>query len=447
MSANNDKSKESKTPVTATATATATLVNSPSSKMAENHNPVAVLSSANVARTLSISDQHATIMLTNQDKNEMALLKLTLVPFHKTDLACLPRISSTTTDAEKEEEKGTDGSKEDTMLINDDEDVKVKKALREQEEREHSDRVLKFLSRFDWRCTSESGAEYSYHEAFPKPPNAKAAVAMNDNQDEIKEPDTKRAKTEEEDDSIITKGSSLFKAELICPASRHQIARAMPSPGMAMVYETPEDYANITKPFIDSIVASGSLSWLQNIVEVKKEKERLLYNGEGWILNIDTKWRTHPDTFTVPRSEWYQHASVVDLYCLGILKGNKVATLRDLTVEYLPVLRDMLKQGPKVIEEVYGVKSDQLRIFVHYQPQFYHFHVHFTRLENDIGCQVERAHLLFDIIQDLEQDPQCFQKRTIAFKLIQDSGLHNLFREAKKDDADMKPVIDDHLKN
>jgi m7GpppX diphosphatase len=97
----------------------------------------------------------------------------------------------------------------------------------------------------------------------------------------------------------------------------------------------------------------------------------------------------------------------------------------------------MLKQGPKVIEEVYGVKSDQLRIFVHYHPQFYHFHVHFTRLENDTGCQVERAHLLFDIIQDLEQDPQCFQKRTIAFKVIQESGLHNVFREAKKkDDAD-----------
>jgi hypothetical protein len=47
----------------------------------------------------------------------------------------------------------------------------------------------------------------------------------------------------------------------------------------------------VTKPFIDGIVASGSLSWLKNIVEVKKEKERLLWNAEGWILNIDTKVR------------------------------------------------------------------------------------------------------------------------------------------------------------
>lgn len=31
------------------------------------------------------------------------------------------------------------------------------------------------------------------------------------------------------------------------------------------------------------------------------------------------------------------------------------------------------------IEAVYGVPEDQLRVFVHYLPQFFHFHVHFTR--------------------------------------------------------------------
>ena len=28
----------------------------------------------------------------------------------------------------------------------------------------------------------------------------------------------------------------------------------------------------------------------------------------------------------------------------------------------------------QVIEEIYGVPPDELRVFVHYQPQFYHFH-------------------------------------------------------------------------
>ena len=54
--------------------------------------------------------------------------------------------------------------------------------------------------------------------------------------------------------------------------------------------------------------------------------------------------------------------------------------------------------------DVYGVSATKLRVFFHYQPQFYHFHVHFTRLHSDIGCQVERAHLLADIIANLRAE-------------------------------------------
>lgn len=48
----------------------------------------------------------------------------------------------------------------------------------------------------------------------------------------------------------------------------------------------------------------------------------------------------------------------------------------------LPVLLTLAlrgRQGVKTIGEVYGVREDELRVFVHYLPQFYHFHVHFSR--------------------------------------------------------------------
>lgn len=108
-----------------------------------------------------------------------------------------------------------------------------------------------------------------------------------------------------------------------------------------------------------------------------------------------------------------------------------MASLRDLTAAHLPLLREMLDQGPKTIEKIYGVPKDQLRIFVHYQPQFYHFHVHYTRLENDIGAQVEKAHLLSDIIQDLEADPDCFKKKTLTYKLsLKDKLYHFLLNDS-----------------
>ena len=39
---------------------------------------------------------------------------------------------------------------------------------------------------------------------------------------------------------------------------------------------------------------------------------------------------------------------------------------------------------------------------MHYPPQFYHFHVHFTNVSVAMGVQTERAHLLDDIIDNIE---------------------------------------------
>lgn len=356
--------------------------------------PAVVLATVAEARTLTISDQHATILLTQKDPEAKALLKLTLVPFHKTELASLSRV-----DLDEEEKL----SEEEQAAI---------KEKREKGAKEHSSRVLAFLSKYNWKMTSESGAEYSFHEAVPK------SLVPEEEEVPAKEPALKKAKTDDP--------AGVFKAELIYPAPERQLSRAMPSPGLALVNETSALYQAVTKPFIADIVSSGSLSWLKNIVEVKKEQERLLWNADGWILNIDTKWRSHPDALIVPREEWYKHESTVDLYCLGILKRDGIASLRDLTGDHLPLLREMLEQGPKVIQEVYGIPKDQLRIFVHYQPQFYHFHVHFTRLENDTGVQVEKAHLLSDIIQDLEADPERFQKKTLVYKLSLKDKLYKL---------------------
>lgn len=208
-----------------------------------------------------------------------------------------------------------------------------------------------------------------------------------------------------------------FTVELISPASERQVQRAMPAPSTALVEETPELYHAVTRPFIEGIVSGGSLDWITNIIEGRKEKERLLLDRDEFILNVDTKWRSHPDCNSVPREQWHKHESTEDLYCLAILKGKGLSSLRDLTVEHVPVLRSIQMEGLLAIKRVYGVPLDQIRAFVHYQPQFYHFHVHFTRLHNEIGCQVERGHLLADIIQNLEMDPDYYSKRTITYRL------------------------------
>jgi m7GpppX diphosphatase len=38
------------------------------------------------------------------------------------------------------------------------------------------------------------------------------------------------------------------------------------------------------------------------------------------------------------------------------------------------MLRNILDQGLRSIREVYGVEPERIRVYVHYLPQFFHFH-------------------------------------------------------------------------
>lgn len=79
----------------------------------------------------------------------------------------------------------------------------------------------------------------------------------------------------------------------------------------------------------------------------------------------------------------------------------------------------------------YSVQGNQLRIYLHYQPSYYHLHVHFVALGHEApGITVERAHLLNDVIQNLELDSQYYARRTLTYALRADEPLLQKFKEA-----------------
>jgi len=389
-------------------------------------NPLDILGKEGVkVQSLTVSDQHATLLITHQqqliakegtaetnDNDDQAtttttitstytdnnvgqdtstitsLLKLTLQPFHKEILGSNPVISQEDIDKGQIPERNLLDHNPIT-----------------------SEEIISFLNKYTFELKSESGAEYSYHSASP---NSNSA-------------DT--TKQDESSGSISNAISKFgcFDVELISPASPYQISRAMPTLGHVLINETYHMYSTVVQPYIQSIIDSGSLSWINNVVEGKKEAERLLVNHEEFVINVDTKWRTHPPPLTTPRSEWYNHPSTSDLYCLGIVKDSSITCIRDLRGHHIPLLKAMVKEGLAAIKSTYGVQvENQIRIFVHYQPQFYHFHIHFTRLENEVGCSVERGHLVSDIIQNIEMDSQYYVKRMLTYKLKKGSPLENL---------------------
>jgi len=107
--------------------------------------------------------------------------------------------------------------------------------------------------------------------------------------------------------------------------------------------------------------------------------------------------------------------------------------MRDLRgPDHLPMLYAMLEECAPVLERVYGVPRDQLQWYFHYPPQFYHAHVHVNRLNQEWGAPVERAHLLQDVIQNLEMDPNYYLKRTLTYKLSIADPLYKRMQESAK---------------
>ena len=66
--------------------------------------------------------------------------------------------------------------------------------------------------------------------------------------------------------------------------------------------------------------------------------------------------------------------------------------------------------------ERYKVNPDQLRIFVHYYPSYFHLHVHFLSTASvSAACAIGKAHFLSDIIDNIENvDGDYYQKKTLS---------------------------------
>jgi m7GpppX diphosphatase len=114
------------------------------------------------------------------------------------------------------------------------------------------------------------------------------------------------------------------------------------------------------------------------------EKERVLIRkldaNDGFVLVINPHWNTHPDPckhdikqlFVV--SPQLDREFIRDLNYLVIVERCDLKSLRDLRAEHIELLMDIQKTCLEKIEQIYGLDRKYVRVFVHYFPQFYHFH-------------------------------------------------------------------------
>ncbi|KAE9308086.1 hypothetical protein PF008_g21059 [Phytophthora fragariae] len=167
----------------------------------------------------------------------------------------------------------------------------------------------------------------------------------------------------------VTRDIKPYKVNLIYPATEAHVMKHTDQ-NFHMVVETKEVYETITKAFIDSIHAE-KMQWVYNILDHKSESERIIYEDvnprDGFILLPDFKWS--------------DPANLESLYCLAIVHDRSLRSIRDLTASHLRLLRNIRDSSLEVLKTKYGVDSSFVRMYFHYQPTYYHLHVHFSHVK------------------------------------------------------------------
>ncbi|KAF1846644.1 scavenger mRNA decapping enzyme [Cucurbitaria berberidis CBS 394.84] len=183
-----------------------------------------------------------------------------------------------------------------------------------------------------------------------------------------------------------------FKLNLIHPCTEKHVKK-YEKQGLRVVTETPEIYAKYVRPYMQRQREKGALNWVFNIIEGRTEQEDVMYRehgDEGFLLLPDLNW---------------DRKTIGGLHLLGLVERRDIWSVRDLKksmVDWVEHMRGkMIEATVKLYPEI---EKDQLKLYVHYQPTYYHFHIHIVHVSLEAGSTqaTGKALGLENIISQLE---------------------------------------------
>ena len=169
-----------------------------------------------------------------------------------------------------------------------------------------------------------------------------------------------------------------LKINLIYPCTPKHVKKYSKQ-GVRMVTETSSIYKQKVRPYMERQREEGRLNWVWNIIEGKTEVEDVIYRtklgeagDEGFLLLPDLNW---------------DRKTRESLHLLALVERKDIWSLRDLRKRHVPWLRHMRDKILDSTVKVYeGLERDQLKLYVHYQPTYYHFHIHIVHVALEAGA-------------------------------------------------------------
>lgn len=188
-----------------------------------------------------------------------------------------------------------------------------------------------------------------------------------------------------------------LKINLIWPCTAQHI-RKYSAQTVRMVTETPQIYKDYIRPYMQQKREEGRLNWVFNILEGRTEQEDVILRDKG----------TNPDEdgfLMLPDLNW-DRKTISSMHLLALVERRDIWSLRDLKRKHIPWLKYLRQRIMDATVKTYAgqIEADQLKMYVHYQPTYYHFHVHIVNVMLEAGSTqaVGKAFGLENIIGQLE---------------------------------------------
>ncbi|CCD27476.1 5'-(N(7)-methyl 5'-triphosphoguanosine)-(mRNA) diphosphatase NDAI_0K02850 [Naumovozyma dairenensis CBS 421] len=221
------------------------------------------------------------------------------------------------------------------------------------------------------------------------------------------------------------------KINLIWPANFIHIKK-YDQQNLHLVKETPDMYQRIVKPYIDEMIQGNNLAWVNKILYEDAESDRIIYKDfpQDKDASDPTALKKENGLIILPDTNW-DGINLDSLYLVALTYRDDIKSLRDLKQCDQAWLIELNRKIKSVIPACYNyaIHADELRIFVHYQPSYYHFHLHIVHVRQpgiNSGMALGKAVLLDDIIETLNyMGPEGFMRKTITYSI---GERHDLWR-------------------
>ncbi|KAK4494229.1 hypothetical protein PRZ48_014527 [Zasmidium cellare] len=210
-----------------------------------------------------------------------------------------------------------------------------------------------------------------------------------------------------------------LKINLIYPCTEKHI-RKYSFQQARVVLETPEIYSKYIRPYMQLCREEGRLNWVFNILDGKAEQENVLYRSQ--------EAKVEDDFLLLPDLNW-DRKTLSTLHLLALVQRRDIWSVRDLKKSHVPWLRHLRLTLAATATKLYDVEADMLKFYIHYQPTYYHFHIHIVHVNAEAtGTQaVGKALGLDHVISQLENlaggDQAGMQQVELSYTLGENSEL------------------------